>query len=499
MNKVGRYTISEQIGKGGMGVVYRALDTVLRREVALKTHTVGPEPDVQSVERFFREARVIASFKHRNVVTVFDLGRDGDKVFIAMELLEGEDLTGMLSAGRHVSLEEKLRIVESVSQGLAHAHDRGIVHRDIKPRNVFVTHDGEVKLLDFGLAQIAQSTLTEAGQIIGTPFYMSPEQVLGEKANPRSDIFSLGTLFYELLTGERAFGRPNLDEIFDAIVNDDPRPIREIDPTIPEELARIVAKMMHKSPDRRYGSVDELLRSLSRFQKFFRQYKSQLRDETRRLLGELGSVARRHPVIVVDHDVTLPSPDLPDKLEREDLSYMSLVGLRDGANLQLRRLELLIDDFAETDASEDRDFSNATMTLYEPLVKQPGDAREQKRRYQQAEERYHAARAHYTNGDLASSLRLVTDALRLNPNHPGSGELAEQLRTSITGLVDTLPSRGEEPKHFDVLVAALLAIGEPGGERNILGGSASHGRREIDGLSDILLSGLPKDRGEPKD
>ena len=121
MNRIGKYNILEKIGKGGMGIVYRALDTVLHREVALKTHTVGPEPDVQSVERFFREARVIASFKHQNIVTVFDLGRDGDKVFIAMELLEGEDLTGVLTGGRHISLEEKLHILESVSRGLAHA------------------------------------------------------------------------------------------------------------------------------------------------------------------------------------------------------------------------------------------------------------------------------------------------------------------------------------------------------------------------------------------
>ncbi len=497
MDKVGRYTISEQIGKGGMGVVYRALDTVLRREIALKTHTVGPDPDLQSVERFFREARVIASFKHRNIVTVFDLGRDDDKVFIAMELLEGEDLTGVLSAGRHISLEEKLRIVESVSKGLAHAHDRGIVHRDIKPRNVFVTHDGDVKLLDFGLAHIAYSTLTEAGQIIGTPFYMSPEQVLGEKANPRSDIFSLGTLFYELLTGERAFGRPSLDQIFDAIVNEEPTPVQELDPTIPEELARIVAKMMHKSADRRYANVDELLRGLSRFQAFLRQYKSQLREETVRALKELSSVAQRHQNIVLEHEVSVPPPELPNTLVKEDVSYMSLVGLRDGANLQLRRLELLVDDFAVADQSPND--TDAAMTVYEPSVKKTGDAREQTRRYEQAEERYQSARAHYANGDLAASLRLVSDALRLNPNHSGSGELAEQVRTSIAGLVDDLPTGGDEPKHFDVLVAALLAIGEPGGERHILGGDASHEDREIAGLSDIMLSGLPKEKADPED
>ena len=292
MNKIGKYNILERIGKGGMGIVYRALDTVLHREVALKTHTVGPDPDVQSVERFFREARVVTSFKHENIVTVFNLGRDGDMVFIAMDLLEGEDLTGVLKGGRHISLEQKLHILECVSRGLAHAHDRGIIHRDIKPRNVFLTDAGDVKLLDFGLAHIAYSTLTEIGQIIGTPFYMSPEQVLGEKADPRSDIFSLGSLFYELLTGVRAFEGEKLEQIFDRIVDDEPTPIRELDPTIPEELARIASKMISKSADRRYANIDALLRDLSRFRGFLRQYKTQLRDKASGTLRESSAPSR---------------------------------------------------------------------------------------------------------------------------------------------------------------------------------------------------------------
>ena len=495
MDRIGKYNILERIGKGGMGIVYRALDTVLHREVALKTHTVGPEPDVQSVERFFREARVVASFKHQNIVTVFDLGHDGDKVFIAMELLEGEDLTGVLTGGRHISLEEKLHIVESVSRGLAHAHDRGITHRDIKPRNVFLTDAGDIKLLDFGLAHIAYSTLTEVGQIIGTPFYMSPEQVVGEKADPRSDIFSLGTMFYELLTGVRAFGGENLEQIFDGIVNDDPTPIRELDPTIPEELARIVSKMMSKSADRRYANIDALLQDLSRFRGFLKQYKTQLRDEASRAFKELGSLAHHNQKTVSQHEIASPSPELTSTLQREDLSYMSLVGLRDGANLQLRRLELLIDDFASApdDSGDDDD---PTVTMYEPPVKAASDPREQKRRHEKADAQFRAAHTHYSGGDLAAGLLLVCAALRLNPDHQGAGVLAEKVRISIVRLAETILDGDNEPKHFDVLVAALLAIGEPGGERNILGGDSTHGRGEIAGLSDILLSGLPKGKAD---
>lgn len=490
MNRVGRYNILERIGKGGMGIVYRALDTVLQREVALKTHTVGVEPDVQSVERFFREARVVASLKHQNIVTVFDLGQDHDKVFIAMELLEGEDLTGVLTGGRHISLEEKLEIVESVARGLAHAHDRDVVHRDIKPRNVFLCENGDVKLLDFGLAHIAFSTLTEAGQIIGTPFYMSPEQVLGEKASVRSDIFSLGSLLYELLTGVRAFQQKNLEKIFDGIVNADPTPVRDLDPTVPEELGRIVAKMMNKGADRRYANVDALMRDLSRFRGFLRQYKTQIRDEATRTLKQLDGLARRNQQVVTQHEVALPPPDLTATVQRDDLSYMSLVGLRDGANLQLRRLELLVDDFAAAP-----DGSDATMTMHKLPTPVPGDAREQKRRTEKADEQFCAAHTHYSGGDLASALRLVCDALRLSPNHAGAVLLAEKVRTSIMRIIDVVADGDEEPKHFDVLVAALLALGEPGGERDILDGDSAHRRREIAGLSDMFLSGLPK--GKP--
>jgi len=358
LEKIGKYKILRRIGKGGMGVVYRALDTVLEREVALKIHIVGAEPNVEAVERFFREARVIASLKHPNIVTVFDLGQEDDKVFIAMELLEGSDVTALMASGEHLTFETRLHIAENIAQGLAHAHHRGVVHRDIKPRNVFVTHAGEVKLLDFGLAHIAFSTLTEVGQIVGTPFYMSPEQVSGGKADPRSDIFSLGALTYELLTDKKAFDGENLQIIFDEILRCAPKPIRRLVPAIPEELSRIVSKMMNKAVELRYQNADDLVGDLTRFRRFLGQYKKQLRGDARRTLSQVTVLAHQNQALFSREGIGSPSKRLTDSLEREDVSYMSLVGLKDGASLHLRRLEKLVESADQASASD----SDAAMT-----------------------------------------------------------------------------------------------------------------------------------------
>jgi len=488
MKKIGRYTILERIGKGGMGTVYRALDSVLRREVALKTHAVSSEPDIHGVERFFREARVIASLQHANIVTVFDLGQDRDKVFIAMELLEGDDLTAVMQSGEHITLEGKLRIVVAVTEALAHAHHREIVHRDIKPRNVFVTREGNVKLLDFGLAHIASSTLTGAGQIIGTPFYMSPEQVSGATIDPRSDIFSLGTLFYELLTDEVAFGGDNIQAIFERIVRHDPKPMREIVPAIPEELARIVSRMMAKPVDKRYPSTDDLLRDLLRFHRFLGQYKKQLRDEAKEASSELNALTDRHAELFSREGIPPASERLADALERDDLSYMSLVGLRDGAGLQLRRLEKLVDDAAKADALD----QDRTLSIYESTW--TGSSTRTSSDGERATQKIEAAKTHLALGHLAGSLRLVSEALRLAPDSRPAGELAEQVRIAIMNFVDQAAGV-TPPKQLDVLVAALLAMDEKEGEKKILQETSRHDRKTIAGLTDVFLSGL-SDAGE---
>ena len=292
---------------------------------------------------------------------MFDLGQEDDKVFIAMELLEGSDVTALMASGEHLTFETRLRIAENIAQGLAHAHHRGIVHRDIKPRNVFVTHAGEVKLLDFGLAHIAFSTLTEVGQIVGTPFYMSPEQVGGGKADPRSDIFSLGALIYELLTDKKAFDGENLQIIFDEILRCAPKPIRRLVPAIPEELSRIVSKMMNKAVELRYQNADDLVGDLTRFRRFLGQYKKQLREEARHTLSQVTVLSHQNQALFSREGIGSPSKRLTDSLEREDVSYMSLVGLKDGASLHLRRLEKLVESADQASTSD----SDRTLSIYD--------------------------------------------------------------------------------------------------------------------------------------
>lgn len=503
MNRIGKYDIVGKLGKGGMGIVYRAFDRVLEREVALKTQRIDDSSGDESVERFFREARLIASLQHRNIVTVHDLGQDADTVYIVMEVLKGEDLHRILQSGKHVALEEKVRYVREVAEGLAHAHRKGIVHRDIKPRNVFVTDEGEVKLLDFGLAHIAQSTLTKAGQVLGTPHYMSPEQVLGQAPDPRSDIFSLGALFYELLTGEKAFGAPNLQQVLDAIMGRDPKPIRELSAAMPQELSRIVAKMLSKSLDGRYPSVEVLLRDLARFKRFLTQCKVQLRDEIQRKVGELRELAHQHRERLAERGVEPSTKRLADTAERDDLTYMALVGLRDGANVELSRLGSIARAAVAERAAARGPTAGAgagtgdgdgqeTLTL-------PGSeidlerATERRRREKKAAKAFDEAQARFAEGDLAGSLVLVSDALRWSPTHEPAAELAERLRSSIVERVDRWEAK-EGSQQMDVLVAALLAMDDGKKDEPPLAPkppSSGTSSDMIASLSEVFLASLP--------
>jgi serine/threonine protein kinase len=505
MRYIGKYEITGELGKGGMGIVYRAFDRLLEREVALKTQRVEETPGDQSVERFFREARLIASLNHRNIVTVYDLGQDGETVFIVMELLQGEDLSVVLQSGKHVPLEEKVRYVREVAEGLAHAHAKGIVHRDIKPRNVFITDEGEVKLLDFGLAHIAQSNLTRAGQVLGTPHYMSPEQVLGQTPDPRSDIFALGSLFYELLTGEKAFAAKNIQRVLDGIMSRDPKPLRELSPAMPEELSRIVSKMLAKSLDRRYANVPSLIRDLDRFGNFLTRCKVQLRAEIHAKVREIGYLADAHRSVLVERGIDPRTKRLTETASRADLSFMALVGLRDGADVELNRLSNVLERAGvrargghgyAPPLEPDSEIGNQQTVTITPVAEVDLEmATERRRRDQKAARAFDEAQARFDDGDLAGSLVCVTDALRLSPTHKQAAELAEQVRSGIVAMVDRW-EESESSHQMDVLVAALLAMGENENKDDSLTRSTAHGGSSassdmIASLSKVFLASLP--------
>ena len=262
LDHVGKYRVVERIGKGAMGEVYKAHDPLLNRYVALKTIAPALAADPDFRKRFEREAQSAAQLNHPNIITVFDFGDQDGLTYMAMELLEGRDLKDVIR-GRGASLPQKLDVMEQMCEGLAFAHAKGIVHRDLKPGNVHVQPNGQVKILDFGLARLGTSEMTRTGTVMGTPHYMSPEQVRGAKADARSDVFSLGSVFYELLTEHRPFEAESMHGVLTHIVEQQPEPIRRWAPEVPQPIVEVVERALAKDAAARYADAGELGRALA--------------------------------------------------------------------------------------------------------------------------------------------------------------------------------------------------------------------------------------------
>ena len=246
-----------------MGVVYKAHDTLLERVVALKIISTSIEDNPDLRERFFREARAAGQLSHRNIITIHDLGEHEGQPFLSMEYLTGEDLQHRLARQEPMSLRRKLEIAADICDGLAYAHRRGLVHRDVKPANIFITDDGVVKLLDFGLARMVTSELTRSNMMMGTLNYMAPEQVRGERTDHRADIFSFGVVLYEMLSGRKAFQGDSFATTLYKILQDVPEPLHNIDSTLPAELEWLVEKSLAKPRDERYQEITDLSRDLA--------------------------------------------------------------------------------------------------------------------------------------------------------------------------------------------------------------------------------------------
>jgi len=262
VNRIGRYEITEPLGQGGMGTVYKAYDPLLARVVAVKVISgqFSSQPDLR--ERFFREARAVARLDHPNIVTVYDLGEEDGVPYLAMQFLEGQDLEHRMRSPEGISLARKVEIGLAVAAGLAHAHASGIVHRDVKPANVFITDEGQVKLLDFGLARLVTSELTRSNVMVGTVNYMAPEQLRGEKTDHRVDIFSFGVVLYELLGGKKPFQAESFASTMYKILEETPEPLERLDPELPPRLIAVVDRAIAKARENRYQLMFDLLRDL---------------------------------------------------------------------------------------------------------------------------------------------------------------------------------------------------------------------------------------------
>lgn len=260
--RIGKYEVVEQIGMGGFGVVYKAWDPFIQRWVALKTCTASDE---EATKRFFREAQLAGALQHPNITLIFDFGIEDATPYFVQEFLSGTDLDELVKQQR-LSLAGIVGILVQVCAGLEFAHSRGIVHRDIKPANVRVLEDGSVKIMDFGIAKLMESDsrLTQTGVALGTAGYLSPEQLTGKPLDARTDIFSVGVMAYELVSGVRPFAGPNISNVIYQILNQDPLPPRRRNPSCPELLETALLRCLAKDPERRYATVRDLSADLKR-------------------------------------------------------------------------------------------------------------------------------------------------------------------------------------------------------------------------------------------
>lgn len=268
---LGRFEIVSELGRGAMGVVYKGRDPKLERTVALKVIHFGlnkeDEQQLQVKERFLVEARATAQLQHSNILTIFDVGDEGALTYIAMEFLEGGSLEDMIKGGKFQDYDQIIDIARQIADGLDHAHQKGIVHRDIKPANIMMAGGKVPKIADFGLARLSNSTLTTTGTVLGTPSYMAPEQIRGRKVDGRADLFALGVIFYEMLTGEKPFGGDSITSVIYRVVNEEPIPPRKLNIDLPGAIDQFMQKALNKEPGQRFQTGAEFAEGLRQLQK----------------------------------------------------------------------------------------------------------------------------------------------------------------------------------------------------------------------------------------
>jgi len=263
LTRIGKYEVECVIGEGSMGVVYRAVDPLINRRVAIKVMADAVAQDAGLRDRFLREAQAAGSLQHPNVVTIYDFGEVDDHLFIAMEYVEGNDLADLIAKNVTIRASDALDLIIGLLHGLAYAHKRGIIHRDIKPANIRVDGEGKARLMDFGVAHLASSELTSTGMLLGTPAYMAPEQITGGAVTAETDLFSVGAVLYELLAGRRPFIGETLQSLMYSILNKAPEPLDEFIPKLPPGLNDVVMRALAKEPSHRYHSALAMANDLS--------------------------------------------------------------------------------------------------------------------------------------------------------------------------------------------------------------------------------------------
>ena len=312
---IGRYEILEEIGRGSMGLVYKARDPRIGRIVALKTiafsFPLGPNEEEEFLHRFYHEAQVAGRLNHPHIVTIYDVGEKaaGEDAYIAMEYVTGTNLHELLAGGGRLPLAQVADVMDRLAQALDYAHESGVVHRDIKPANILLTENGQPKILDFGIARLVAGGLTRPGKFFGTPNYMSPEQVIGAEVDGRSDQFSLGVILYQLLTGEKPFVGDSVTAISYQVVNVDPPPPSKLNPALRPSFDRIMRRVVAKSASDRYARCQDLAADLKSAVDQWRESASQSEPPTL-VSREDGKGGASEPVSVGAHGIVFQAPRL---------------------------------------------------------------------------------------------------------------------------------------------------------------------------------------------
>lgn len=413
--KIGKYDVIDLIGRGGMGVVYKATDPHLDRQVAIKMMTGGFAENPDLLKRFFREAQSLGSLQHPNIVTVYDLGDYGGNPYLVMEYLEGEGLDSVFTSQRQLSLLDKTNIVVQVCHGLSYAHQRGIVHRDIKPANIMLAKDGGVKIFDFGIAHVDDQSVTKTGQIVGTLSYMSPEQVNGKPVDARTDLFSTGVVLYQLFTDHLPFEGESTSTTLLKIIYDPPPPLTNFLTAYPPELETILLRALAKDREERYHSADEFALDLGQLQGHLKQ------EVIAQHLKEVGVLLERADIYKAkDHLLQVLKTDSQHAQATQLLREVQQRIKREEVSQQIRKLRSRAE---EAVAREQFDIAQESIDQALTLDKNNSDLlrlRESVRAAAVRAQKLHSALkladSAHQDGDLDTAKQAVEEALQIAPD-----------------------------------------------------------------------------------